>query len=508
MMRSPRAFVTGRGEMTAVRRGGQALARALLWSRRAMLLVRLLSRLRVSITWAVGVTWMAASPARGDTPQPDKAAAAARTMTLAEALAYARAHQPAVAEALARVALRERQAAVPTAQWLPKVTAGAQLFAMTANNTTGTFVPLDGLDVPRIGGTAATATGTFSPYASTFVGIGANQELFDFGRIGAQRAAADALVTAEQRNAETARLDVDFGVEEAFFSVLAAKGVVRAAEEAYSRSLVHRDLAQRGVDAGLRSPIELTRAQADLARYDVGRVRAHGGVEVAQSVLAAAVGVPDGALDAADEPLRPADVPTLHDAIALAESRNPWLARAIAELAAAEARTRAVGAELRPDLSVTATLSGRAGGAPPASNAIPTGDGWLPAVPNWDAGLLFTWPLFDGVVIARRDAAAEEERVRKSEVDVARLQIVGAVREAYEQVGVARATVVALQNATVTARANWEQADARFRAGIGNAVEAADAEAVRATAEIQLALGEFEVERIRAAFGRAIAEGL
>jgi len=198
-----------------------------------MLLVRLLSRLRVSITWAVGVTWMAASPARGDTPQPDKAAAAARTMTLAEALAYARAHQPAVAEALARVALRERQAAVPTAQWLPKVTAGAQLFAMTANNTTGTFVPLDGLDVPRIGGTAATATGTFSPYASTFVGIGANQELFDFGRIGAQRAAADALVTAEQRNAETARLDVDFGVEEAFFSVLAAKGVVRAAEEAY-----------------------------------------------------------------------------------------------------------------------------------------------------------------------------------------------------------------------------------------------------------------------------------
>jgi outer membrane protein len=39
-------------------------------------------------------------------------------------------------------------------------------------------------------------------------------------------------------------------------------------------------------------------------------------------------------------------------------------------------------------------------------------------------------------------------------------------------------------------------------------VELADAEAVRTDAEIQLALGEFDLERARAAFGRAIAEGL
>ena len=44
--------------------------------------------------------------------------------------------------------------------------------------------------------------------------------------------------------------------------------------------------------------------------------------------------------------------------------------------------------------------------------------------------------------------------------------------------------------------------------GLGNAVELADAEAVRTDAEIQLALGQFEVARARAAFGRAIAEGL
>jgi len=431
-----------------------------------------------------------------------------RTMTLAVALAYAREHQPAIRAALSRVETRLAQAKVPSAQWFPTVTATAQLFAMTSNNTTATFVAPDSMDVPRIGGTAVTDTGTFSPYPSTFVGAGLLQELFDFGRIGAQRAAADALVTVERHSADAERLDVDLGVEEAFYAVLAAKGIVRAANEAYGRSLVHRDLAKRGVDSGLRSPVELTRAEADLTRYDVDRVRALGGVSVAQSVLAAAIGAPEMQLDAAEQPLPRPELPPLADALARAQRRDPRLVAAIAQLQGTEARTRAIGAELRPDLSLTATISGRAGGAPPANGSVPSGDGWLPAVPNWDAGLLFIWPLYDGTVAARRDASATEEAQRRDDIDIERLRVVARARETYEQVQVARSAVVALQNSVVAARANWEQADARFRAGIGNAVELADAEAVRTQAEIQLALGEFDLERSRAAFGRAIAEGL
>ena len=56
-------------------------------------------------------------------------------------------------------------------------------------------------------------------------------------------------------------------------------------------------------------------------------------------------------------------------------------------------------------------------------------------------------------------------------------------------------------------RANYAQADARFKAGLGTSVELADAEGLRTEAEIQLVLGEFELARARAAFGRTIAEG-
>lgn len=430
-----------------------------------------------------------------------------RSMTMAEALSYAHAHQPAIREALSRVSERMVEADIPRGQWLPTVAITGQIFAMTANNSTGTFVATPYMDIPRIGGTSS-ASRSFSPHASTFVGAGLLQEVFDFGRIGAQRAAADERVLVERHHADAARLDIDFGVEEAFFSVMSAKSIVMASEDAYARAKVHRDLAQRAVGSGLRSPIELTRAEADLARFDVGRVKARGGLAVAQSVLSASIGAPDPAIDVAGEAPRVGDMPALHEALTLAQARDPILAETIAQLRAAEEQTRAVAAELRPDLSLTATLSGRAGGAPPTTGAAASGDGWVPNVPNWDAGLVLSWPLFDGVISARRNAARSAEQVHQDEVDVRREQETATVRQGFVQVEVARAALGALENTVIAARANYAQADARFGAGIGNAVELADAEAIRTDAEIQLALGQFELARARAAFGRAIAEGL
>jgi outer membrane protein len=444
-------------------------------------------------------------PTPFDAPQP------ARAMTMAEALAYAHEHQPAIRAGVARVAAKMAEATIPSGQWQPTVGLTAQLYGMTTNNTTGTYLGTEFIDVPRIGGTPSVSqsTANLTPYPASLVGAGLLQEVFDFGRIGAQRAAEDELVTVEKHRAAVVRLDIDFGVEEAYFAVHAAKAIIVASDEAYERSRVHRDLAKRGVDSGLRSPIELTRAEADLARFDVGRVKARGGLALAQAVLAASIGSPDAAIDISGEAPQLSEMPTMAQALQLVEARDPLLAQAIAQLRASEQRTRAVGAELRPDLSLTATVTGRAGGAQPSSGApIPSGNGWLPDVPNWDVGLVLSWPLYDGTIAARRDAARSAEQVRRDEIDVARLQEVAHVREAYVRVGVARQALGALDHAVVAAHANYEQADARFRSGIGNAVELADAEAVRTDAEIQQALGQFDLAQARAAFGRAIAEGL
>lgn len=429
-----------------------------------------------------------------------------RVLSLSDAITYARTHQPAIRAAMARVAAEEQVAKIPRSQWLPSVGINAQLFGGTANNTTGTYVTTPFVDVPRIGGTTVSGTGSAQPYPSTFVGAGLNQEIFDFGRIAAQAAAADATVDVARQRAAAERLDIDFAVEEAYFGVFAAKSVLTAAEGARERARVHRDLAKAGVDAGLRSPIDLTRQEADLARFDIGRERARAGIVMAESVLAATVGVPEPELDVTTDVPNTREMPSMAQAMRESATRDPRILAAVARVRAQEQATKAIGAELRPNLSLTSSLNLRAGGATASNEVTANQGGWVPNVPNWDVGVVLSWPIFNGPTMARERASRVREQVEREDLSRVRFQRTVAIQQASVAVEVAKTALPALEHAVSAARANYDQADARFKSGLGNSVELADAEALRAQAEIDLALGNFQLARSRVAFGRAIAE--
>ena len=284
---------------------------------------------------------LVAGPARADeTPS------AVRAMSLAEALAYAETHAPDLRAARARVETVRTQRDVSEARWLPTVTGAAELFAGTANNSTGSYVAINGFDNPRVSATAArnASDNSWSPHATSLIGLGARQEVYDFGRISLQ-SAADALRTdAERLSAAGVKLVVDESIEEAYFAVYAAKAVVQASQSAMARAQVHRDQAKAGVDVGMRRPIDLTRAQTVLDRYELAGIRARGSVTVAEAVLAATVGVPDRLLDIAATPPAPAELPSLQAAIEAGE-RNPELRQVLTLMRAQEKQTRAIRSE-------------------------------------------------------------------------------------------------------------------------------------------------------------------
>jgi outer membrane protein TolC len=439
-------------------------------------------------------------------PDPPAARAPIRAMTLPEALAYARVHQPAIQNALARVEAAAAEARVARAQWLPSLGATAQVFEGTANNSTAAYLGVPEVDLPRIGGTAVRSTGTFAPRTSTLAAVGAGQEVFDFGRIAAEAAVADVAREAARYRAESERLRVELMIKEAFFGVQGARAVQRAAEDAFARARVHRDMAAAGVKSGLHATVELTRAEADLTRFDVGRIRTAGGLATAQAVFAAAVGVEDPLLDAAGEAPTAAPPPPLGDGLAHALARDPALLGARAQIRGAEATARAIGAELRPDLSLSATFSARAGTATPTSGPLSPDTGPIPTVPNWDVGLVLRWPLYDAVVTARRNAAASRIEVARTDAAVLGRQETAAVQQAYVGLEIAGAALAGLERAVEAAHANYAQAEARFKAGLGTSLELADAEAVRTDAEIQLAVGRFDAQRARAVLARLLAE--
>src|SRR5579871_3585450 len=162
----------------------------------------------------VGLSLAAVAPTAGAAPAepaPPPGMPGARRITLAEAQAYARAHQPAVRAALAQVQEERANADVPRARYRPQVGITAQLIGGTANNTTASYLNTPFVDLPRIGGTPVTAAdgATWKPYASTLAAVGGAQEIFDFGRIAAEAAAADARADVAGRAAEAVSLDIE-----------------------------------------------------------------------------------------------------------------------------------------------------------------------------------------------------------------------------------------------------------------------------------------------------------
>jgi outer membrane protein TolC len=462
------------------------------------------------------VTSALAEPATGPSAADPRAGAkipepSLASLSLDEAIAYASAHQPSMRLARARIAEARARAEVPQGQWRPRVGAVAELFAATANNSTATYLTNSMVDIPRIGGTSAITSdkvdaASLKPYASSFVGIGLDQELFDFGRIAAQTAAFDAEARAEGYRAEGDRLDLELSVREAYFAVTSAKAVVQAADAAFDRAKSQRDATQAGLDNGLRTPVDVARADADLARWDVGRVRARGSLDLARSLLAAVIAYEAPEVDTKDAASSTSSVPTLERALADAAKRDPVVAAAEERLKAQAAATRAIDAERRPNLFLSSTLSARAGGAPLANGSDSVGRGFLPVIPNWDVGVVLSVPIYDGVTQARRHASEARETVLREEVSLVRQREDEAVERAYFALKTADAAIPALERALVAAKTSYAQTKARFDQGLGTSVDLMDAQAVLTSAEIELALGQFDRARAVARLARATAE--
>jgi outer membrane protein TolC len=431
-------------------------------------------------------------------------------VTLVQALAYAREHRPELHAERAHVASVEAQADVVRAHWYPAFGATAQALAATTNNTTASYLPSAYFDNPRVSATRAESpsTASMAPSGSTLLGVGLRQELFDFGRLAARAAAEDLRADAERSTLAGRRLAVDYDVEESYFAVYAAKSILAAAQAAVQRSVAHRDMARAGVDSGLRRPIELTRAEAVVDRYDLEELDGRRGVTEAESALAAAVGAPGPLLDIEGSPPAPGELPDLSESFAEAKVRNPELHAALARIRAVEMQTRAVRAEARPNVSLTAAISASAGGAAPSSGVAAPAAGWLPTVPNWDVGVVLSWPLFDETVAARTKESRFDEESARADAEATSLHLVAQVQQAFAQLEAARDRLPVLKQALDAAVANYDQANARFGVGLSNAIELADAEDLRTEADIQLALGTFELARARAALARAVAEGL
>jgi outer membrane protein len=415
-------------------------------------------------------------------------AAAARVLTLDDAVQTARARQPQLRQAHASTDAARALADEARAPLLPQVAVTAGYDRATAN-----FIFAPGL-LPTNANNSPSAK-TYNFFSS---GVTVYQLLFDFGQTSQhwRSQQASARSTAELEVAAAQQLDLT--VRATFFGARANKTLVTVAEQTVANLKSHLDQTQAFVKAGTRPDIDLFQARSDLATAQVALINARNNYSQSRAQLEQAMGV-EGPIDfdVADQSLGPTpgeDAATDQLFIEALKAR-PEMASLADQVRSQQLNLSSIRGQYGP--SVAAVAGAVEGGAEIDKQ-------------SWDArvGISVTWNLYQGGLT---NAAVREGealiRNLQAQLDSQRQQIRLQLEQVQFALEAAKASRVGACEAATNARARLASAEGRYRTGIGNIIELSDAQVAMTAASTQVVSADFQLATARAQLIQALGRG-
>jgi outer membrane protein len=437
---------------------------------------------------AVGALVVSVMPGRAeaqgaDRPQP------APVVTLPELERAALVQQPQALVARAATHIAEAQEEQARAPLLPQVTGTASYTRQTGN-----FAPRPGVASPA----AAGGWSLSRSFDYWNFGVSAAQLIYDFGQTSERHSAAQSTVDAQRSQEQVARLQILLAVRRAYFNARATKELVGVARETLDAQSRHLTQVEAFVQVGTQAPIALATQRALVANARVLLIGAQNNYETAKAQLNQAAGTPGGTdYDVADEELAPIedeDQP-LEALVAKALGARPEMATLQRQHQAQQASLSSARGGYGPALSA-------------AAGAAETGTALDGLVPNWNAGLLMTWPFFQGGLTRGQVHQAEAQL---QSIDAQRsaqeLQVQLEVDSARLAVRAAKSTIGAAEEALTSSREQLRLAEQRYATGVGNIIELKDAQVAYTSAAAQVVEARYVLAAARAqllaALGRA-----
>lgn len=410
---------------------------------------------------------------------PGSQAAAARTLTLDDALGIAMEQNRDIQKALAYGELvrgrylEERAAALP---------------ALSLNASAG--YARDESQSALMGGIAGTQT--------RVADLRLTQALFNWGKIGAAiRGAGEGLKTAEDQLRlfrQAARRDVTV----AFYEVLLAKELRALAFSNLQQKERHHAQAQKRLGAGIATDYDLlaARVAADNARPEL--IRSENRIRTAKERLRLVLALDGGEIDVAGSlDTAPVALPPFEQSLATARLMRPELSDLRHRVGISRELLQIAAAENKPKVD----LQG--------------GVGWhqLEAVgrswegPAWDIGVYLTFPFFDGFKTKGKVQQARSD-LRTRELDEAQqLDAVSLeVRNAGFAVTEADQIVRALSGTVKQAERLLAMAEQGYELGVKIRLEVEDAELnlVQARSNLAQARRDYQVSLVNLAWATGV----
>lgn len=449
------------------------------------------------VAWAVVIV-LACARSDADAAMPDDPIAPGEALTIDRAVEIALHYHPARQAAAATAGAGAERVGEARAALLPQVLGVAEYLRATDNGI-GNTTYINAGDFPREPSTGRHVNQLTETFNNYLAGLGIDQYLFDAGRtrglIDQRRAEADA-DTARLRLVE---LDLVFRVHQAYYDLVAAREIVRVFEQAIHQREEDVHDAEVKAKAGLKPEIDVVTAQAALARARRQLVDAQNAAATAKLSLDNAMGLGGSAPSYTQATtLSYSEVPGVADPfVTHALDQRPDLKMLLDQVRAAGAEIKQYRSDYWPRVDAAAGYNLRGQDATPGN--------------NYYAGLVITWPLFDGF---QTDHEVTEARLRQQaiehDIQALRQLVILQVQRSFLDWQASVERVHQAEQTLDASRVELQLASERYRAGLGTIIELTDAEqrftedeAQRVKALASFSIAKAAVDR-DAAFGPTV----
>ena len=315
-------------------------------------------------------------------------------------------------------------------------------------------------------------------------GLSLNQLITDFGRTSNLVASAKFRASAQDQVTETVRANILLETDRAYFAVLRAQSLLTVAQQTVSARQLVSDQVTQLTAAKLRSQLDLSFANVNLAEARLQLADAQNAIKSAIAELATAMGLPgQQAFVLAEEPM-PEPPPDRVDALVQeAIQKRPELSNLRLQATAAQRFLQAEKALVYPSIGVIAT----AGFVPAGQAAIPGRYGALGANVNI--------PIFNGGLFkARRTEAEYRALAARKDIEDLENRVVRDVRTAYLSAMNAYERVALTDQLLQQAKLGVDLAQSRYDLGLSSIIELSQAQLNYTSAQIVNASARYDYQ--------------
>ena len=312
-------------------------------------------------------------------------------------------------------------------------------------------------------------------YPRAATGATVSQLITDFGRTTNLVSSAKSSAEAEDENSAATTAQIIMAVDQAFYNSLETKALLQVAQQTVDARQLIVDKISALTQAKLKSDLDLSFANVDLARSKLLQLEAKNNYQASLAVLSAILGYPDqqnfDLVESSREPEQPE--PDVTPLIMAAMKHRPEILALQDQAESAEKFGHAEHDLWRPTVSALGTV----GVAPVRNENLPN---WYGAV-----GVNVNIPIFNGFLYnARAKTADLQTDVAKQKLMDERNNIARDVRTAWQDSQRAFERLSVTKQLREHASLGLNLAQSRYNLGLGSIVELGQAELQKTEADI------------------------